>query len=332
MFPNEVLALRRSLNNSWAVASLLSAFASALYPSPFLPERCMCCLGTSHFYLLFCFCFLCFSNFGTVSPVTMATVGPKPDEMMAQRYAADIAAAMTAGFCVTPLVSAVDKALAENASGKAKLWPSFFASLREVVTQPVTYIRSPQFRWIWLIYGGTYAAANVVDTTCAATGTNAALPKWLATSFYNTVSCIGKDRAFAKLFGTGTVQRAVPAGSYAAWLSRDLISMAVFFTLPPIVAKEVAKKTGDEKTAYYASQIGLPLILQTVTTPIHLLGYDIYNNPNNSTVQRVAFMKKDYGKNVSIRMVRMFAPWSIGTIGNRELRGNFAAAFTGVQK
>ena len=36
--------------------------------------------------------------------------------------------------------------------------------------------------------------------------------------------------------------------------------------------------------------------------------------------QRVEFLKKDYLKNVSIRMVRMVAPWSVGTIGNRELR------------
>ena len=101
------------------------------------------------------------------------------------------------------------------------------------------------------------------------------------------------------------------------------ISQGVFFTLPPLVAKEVAKTTGDEKTAYYAAQIGLPLVLQTVTTPIHLLGYDIYNNPNNTTAQRIEFLKKDYFKNVSIRMVRMFAPWSVGTIGNREMRATF---------
>jgi hypothetical protein len=41
-----------------------------------------------------------------------------------------------------------------------------------------------------------------------------------------------------------------------------------------------------------------------VFTPIHLLGYDIYNNPKNNVSQRIAFLKKDYFKNVSIRMVR----------------------------
>ena len=96
--------------------------------------------------------------------------------------------------------------------------------------------------------------------------------------------------------------------------------MAVFFTLPPIVGKQIAEYTGNEKNGYYAAQIVLPLALQTVTTPIHLLGYDIYNNPNNSWAQRVAFLKKDYLKNVSIRMLRQAPPWSFGTIGNREIR------------
>jgi len=97
--------------------------------------------------------------------------------------------------------------------------------------------------------------------------------------------------------------------------------MGVFFTLPPIVGGYLAKYTGDEQSGYYAAQLALPLLLQTITTPIHLLGYDIYNNPNSSLGDRLRFMfKKDYVKNVSIRMLRMAPPWSLGTIGNRELR------------
>ncbi len=94
---------------------------------------------------------------------------------------------------------------------------------------------------------------------------------------------------------------ATPAGSYAAWFSRDIVSMAFFFTLPPIVGKEVAAYTGSQKSGENVAQFGLPLILQFATTPIHLLGYDIFNNPNNTTAQRIEFMKKDYFKNVSIR-------------------------------
>merc|ERR1712083_27418 len=94
--------------------------------------------------------------------------------------------------------------------------------------------------------------------------------------------------------------------------------MAVFFTLPPIVGKQIEQYTGSERSGYYAAQFGLPLLVQFVTTPIHLLGYDFYNNPVGTAADRIKFMQKDYFKNVSIRMVRMAPPWSIGTIGNKK--------------
>jgi len=243
------------------------------------------------------------------------------------RIFSDIAAGVSAGFLVSPIVAGVDRALAENASGKEKLFPSFFKSLKEMLVSPIKYVTSPQLRWIWLVYGSTYVAANTCETVCAETDTNPAFPKWISTSLTNTVTCIAKDRAFAQLFGTAAPTN-VPMGSYAAWLTRDLVSMGVFFTLPPIVGKQITKSFDvDEKQGYYIAQIGLPLVLQTVTTPIHLLGYDIYNNPNNTTAQRVQFLQKDYFKNVGIRVIRMAPPWSFGTIGNREFRSSFTSFF-----
>ena len=49
------------------------------------------------------------------------------------------------GLSVAPVVSAVDKALAENASGKATLWNSFKGTMLEVAFKPATYFRSPTF-------------------------------------------------------------------------------------------------------------------------------------------------------------------------------------------
>jgi hypothetical protein len=247
-------------------------------------------------------------------------------EKVIKKLSFDVTAGATCGLLVTPIVSAVDRALAENASGKAKLWPSFFSALKEMASSPIKFLKSPACGFIWLVYGGTYVAANTTDTVCNAHGKDAAFPKWVATSVTNTTTCIAKDRAFAKLFGT-KVPSNVPMGSYAAWLSRDLISMGVIFTLPPIVGKKVAEYTGSQDSGYYVAQFCLPLAMQFITTPMHLLGYDVYNNPTNNTSQRIQFLKKDYLQNVSIRMVRMCPPWSVGTIGNRELRKKLNADF-----
>lgn len=251
----------------------------------------------------------------------MSTTTSDPSTNLGTKLMGDLVAAASASFFVAPMVSAVDKALVENASGKERLVTSFFKSLGECIKHPIQYVKAPQFRWIWFVYGSTYAAANVVDTVCAANKKDSGFAKWISTSVINTYASILKDRAFARLFGASSAPKATPMGSYAAWVGRDLLSMAFFFTLPPIVGQKIADYTGDPKKGYYAAQFALPLMLQFVTTPVHLLGFDIYNNPTGRTVKdRVDFMKKDYFKNVGLRMVRMVAPWSVGTIGNRELR------------
>eukprot|EP00472_Partenskyella_glossopodia_P010664 CAMPEP_0197527744 /NCGR_PEP_ID=MMETSP1318-20131121/22670_1 /TAXON_ID=552666 /ORGANISM="Partenskyella glossopodia, Strain RCC365" /LENGTH=228 /DNA_ID=CAMNT_0043082533 /DNA_START=130 /DNA_END=813 /DNA_ORIENTATION=- len=206
---------------------------------------------------------------------------------------ADTIAGYIAGAAVAPIISAVDRGLAENASGKEKLLPSFVNSMKSMVRAPMTFLKSPQFFWIWLVYGSTYCAANTCQTICDRKKKDVAIPKLMSTFVVNTTTCIAKDQAFAKMFGTKAAS-AVPMQSYAIWLARDILSMGVFFTLPPIAGKQVAKVTGNERSGYYVAQFACPLVFQTFLTPIHLLGYDVYNNPNNTIAQRIQFLQKDY--------------------------------------
>ena len=60
-----------------------------------------------------------------------------PASSVGARLGADFLAASIAGLGVSPIVSAVDKALAENASGREKLWTSFGKSMGEFVRQPI---------------------------------------------------------------------------------------------------------------------------------------------------------------------------------------------------
>jgi len=235
----------------------------------------------------------------------------------------DVVAGFIAGAGVAPIISAVDRALAENASGKATLGASFKTSMKELAAAPGAFLKSPQFLWIWLVYGGTYATANACTTICTRTDTDIAIPKLMSTFLVNTSTCIAKDRAFAQIYGASNAPKVIPNAAYGAWLVRDVGSMGVFFTLPPIVGRKIADATGSEKSGYYAAQMGLPLVFQTIFTPLHLLGYDITNNPNNTFAQRIQFLKKDYFKNVGMRCVRQAPPWSFGTIANTEMRAKF---------
>ena len=234
---------------------------------------------------------------------------------------ADLGAAVTAGAAVAPLLACVDRAVTENAARPGVLWGSFFRQLGEVAARPGAFFGGPAFRWLWFVYGGTYFVANAAETAARHLRRDAKAGKLAATSAFNSSASLAKDSAFAALYGRALAP--VPLASYATWLSRDVMSMGVFFTLPPIVGREVAKVTGSEKSGYYAAQFCLPLAFQAVVTPVHLLGLDFHNNRGSSWAQRGALIAREYKNSTLIRMLRMCAPYSLGTIGNRELRGAY---------
>lgn len=222
-------------------------------------------------------------------------------------------------FFVSPIITAVDKALAENASGRQALIPSFVGTLKDCIKSPVAFCKTPAFKWIWFIYAGTYFSANAAQTFCAQRDQDPAFTKWLASSVVNTTTCILKDRAFAQEFGTG-VAKAVPKKSLAIWTLRDFMAMYAFITLPPIVGKAVGDFTQNEKLGQYSAQFAVPLLFCYILTPVHLWGYDVYNNPQHSLSQSMQLIKKDYNKAVMLKMVRSLPPWTVGVIANTELR------------
>ena len=64
----------------------------------------------------------------------------------------DVAAAAVACVSVTPIVGAVDRAVAESASGGVTLWSSFTATLRAVVREPHRAIFRPEMRYVAAMY------------------------------------------------------------------------------------------------------------------------------------------------------------------------------------
>merc|ERR1712080_633920 len=108
--------------------------------------------------------------------------------------------------------------------------------MKFAIKNPIKYMRSPEFFWIFSVYANTYLVANVCDSLYHAYSlSNKSFVRWLSTTVSNSALTVLKDRAFAKLFGAG-LSGSVPLGSYAAWLTRDGISLFAFLTLPPMIA------------------------------------------------------------------------------------------------
>ncbi len=77
---------------------------------------------------------------------------------------------------------------------------------------------------------------------------------------------------------------------------------------------------GWTKDQWRMAQVAFPLGIQLVTTPAHLMGLDYFNNQNSTMKERLARVGKAWFPSAGIRMIRMFAPWSLGLLINRDVR------------
>merc|ERR1712166_487086 len=109
-------------------------------------------------------------------------------------------------------------------------------SMKELASNPVSYLRQPAFRFIWALYGGTYAAANLFTTFEESRGKTNALGKTASIFLANSSLSLWKDSNFAKLF-SDKPPAPVPKPALASWWIRDFISMGVIFIGPPVVAQ-----------------------------------------------------------------------------------------------
>lgn len=244
------------------------------------------------------------------------------------QYYADILGATVGSFAAAPMITAVDRAIANSVSGNAKLIPEFVAGLKDCMNRK--FYTSKPFFWIWGLYAGTYIASN-----CSMTYARRAQLKdpefvqWATTSFVNTTACIAKDVAFAKHYRTkaadGVQQAAKKIGmdSIGAWVLRDCVAMFFFITLPGIAARAAHEIIPNERAAEYTAQLIVPLSSAFILTPLNMWGYRLYNYEGADRHQFKAtydFLKQDYLKNVAVKFIRIIPSWTLGVLINNEIK------------
>lgn len=235
-------------------------------------------------------------------------------------YAYEAGAALASTVVVAPFIAIVDKAIFSNASGKEPLVQSIQNSVREVVMHPVKFLRSPSFWWIWLVYGGTYTIANWTTVTCERTHQDPAMPKFAASSTANVSLSLAKDRAFSRMYGV-VDPKPVPTASLGLFAARDSMSILASFTLPTKIAHYLERNYGwDLHLADTCAQLTVPLVAQIFSTPLHLLGMDLYNRPGVNSAERWQNVGKEYVKTTLARMARVLPAFGAGGVLNKAVR------------
>jgi len=239
----------------------------------------------------------------------------------------DAVSAAVACVAVTPVVAAVDRAVAESAAGRTTLAASFLSTLRAVVREPGAALRRPEMRYVGAMYGGTYLVNNLVCTWEQATATSRPTAKTAAVGAANTGLALWKDANLARLFGGGAA-RAVPPGALASWAVRDVVGMAVIFTLPPLLAPRLAERTAlSPRASETAAQLACPLAVQPLLAPFHVLGFLLVYAPGQRARARAADVAARVPGVTALRWVRGVPPYCVGAVANTNLRFELRRAF-----
>ncbi|KAK2613666.1 hypothetical protein N8I77_000561 [Diaporthe amygdali] len=256
---------------------------------------------------------------------------------LAFRWAADIASASCAAGLVAPLISIIDRSIMENASGRATLGDSVRSSLRNLVLRPHTMIFSKPVALIFMAYGGTYLTANTVDTAYStvrnkpATLVTSGTAKFASSSAANIGLGVYKDQVYARMFGpVGKAVRAVPLPSYALFTLRDCMTIFASFNMPMMLGPGVGAAMGEtlcrQVSGQTVVQFVAPAFVQVFSTPVHLLGLDLYNRPRcersglPTLGERWAQVYKNWGISVVARLCRIIPAYGIGGVVNSKVR------------
>ncbi|KAL3427304.1 hypothetical protein PVAG01_00813 [Phlyctema vagabunda] len=248
------------------------------------------------------------------------------------RLASDLVGGASAALMVAPIIVMIDKAIMQNASGQNTLKESLKSSFASFLTRPHSLIFSKPFALICMLYGGTYLTANTLDTITSTvqnrspTYVTAGTMKFAASSGANIGLCLFKDQAFARMFGPGGPPRPVPLPSYALFTIRDCMTIFASFNVPPVLGPIINKSMGTELSKSLdgktIAQFIAPASVQLLSTPMHLLGLDLYNrNGTDVTMRdRLQLIKKNWGISAVARICRIVPAFGVGGVVNGKVR------------
>jgi hypothetical protein len=162
--------------------------------------------------------------------------------------------------------------------------------------------------------------ANCIQGHCDRVHEDAKYSKFVGSSCTNVTLSVLKDRAFARMYGVGQ-HRPVPMGSFGLFAARDSMTILASFTLPPAVSRGLLQPLGVPVfAADTLAQLLTPVSMQVLSTPLHLLGLDLYNRSSASHSERASFVAREYLKTTAARMSRILPAFGFGGVVNTAAR------------
>lgn len=114
----------------------------------------------------------------------------------------------------------------------------------------------------------------------------------------------------------------MPKISYALFAARDSLTIFASFNLPPLISPLLPLGVSAERYISRASaaQYLAPAGIQLLSTPLHLLGLDLYNRPRVGFRDRIGRIARDWGGASMARVGRVVPAFGVGGVINGTVR------------
>ena len=168
-----------------------------------------------------------------------------------------------------------------------------------------------------VVYSATYCTANVTELACKKLNIDYRIPTLLATSTANILTIMYKDIQYSKLLKKKDLH--FPMTSNALFAVRDMSTIMTCFIWKKDVINYLDKYMMHNKSEIIAS-ILMPCAVQILSTPIHILAIDMYENPTRSLSERIKNIPQVYKPVLMGRMMRAFPAFGLGGFINDMLR------------
>lgn len=234
--------------------------------------------------------------------------------------------------------------------------------LKSMVTRPGAFFLGTPFLLIYTLYTSTYLTANAIDTASSTlrnspfSTVTAGPAKFISTTAINMAICVYKDARFAKIFGANPPptnppsgsQRAfpksslrapatpapqIPKVSYSLFCLRDSVTIFASFNVPALIAPSIPDfLAGSAGNKAAIAQFACPALMQFVSTPMHLLGLDLYNRQPPGGLRwtdRAARIKRDYISSSFARMGKIVPAYGVGGVVNVRMRATLMEKLQG---
>lgn len=224
---------------------------------------------------------------------------------------------ITTSLIISPIMSIIDLSIIKSQLHKQNIGKSISDNIIFYSKNKINFIKP--LAVMNIVYSSTYCTANLTEYYCKKNDIDYKLPTIFFTSFINIITISYKDMYYSKLLNKKLTKFPMSSNLLLGIRDRDVMTINACFIWKKDLINYLDNFMMHNKSEILASFI-LPSAIQIVSTPIHIIAIDLYENPKSTLNNRFNNIKYCYKSILFGRILRAIPAFCLGGFINDMLR------------